>query len=274
MSEQTKPNWMGSAAMRQVENLGRRLGELPQVMAVAMAGSRAAGTSDGNSDFDLYVYSRDGVPTIARRAFLGPDAAVGDHFWEPGDAAIDPSTGALIEIMYRSPDWIHDQLNRVLLRHEASIGYSTCLWYNVLHSIPLFDRQEWYKQLQERARAPYPEELRHAIVAKNWPILRDIQAPYRGQIEVAMKRSDAVSVQHRTSALLASFFDLWFALERGPHPGEKRLLTHLSPPWRQRVRAVLSADSISLLPRIDDLLVALEKKLKEEGLLPLRGQGR
>jgi hypothetical protein len=103
------------------------------------------------------------------------------------------------------------------------------------------------------------------VIAKNWPILRRNQSSYRRQIELALQRGDAVSVQHRATALLASFFDVWFALERKPHPGEKRLLSHLPEPWARRVRSVLNAPAETLLPQIDHLLDPLDARLAEEG---------
>jgi hypothetical protein len=169
--------------------------------------------------------------------------------------------------MYRSPKWIEDQLDRVLLRHEASVGYSTCFWFNVLHSAALVDREGWYQNLQQKSREPYPEKLRQAIVAKNWPILRRNQSAYRHQIELALARDDAFSIHHRVTALLASFFDIWFALERAPHPGEKRLLTHLPETWSRLVRNVLDSRPIMLLEAIDALLDPLDARLHSEGLV-------
>jgi catechol 2,3-dioxygenase-like lactoylglutathione lyase family enzyme len=154
-----------------------------------------------------------------------------------------------------------------LVRHEAAIGYTTCFWYNVVHSEPLFDPRGWYRQLQERARVPYPEGLRRAVVRKNWPILRRNRSSYRRQIELALNRGDAVSVQHRVTALLASYFDVCFAVEKQLHPGEKRLLTYLAAPWATLVRAVLNAHPETLLAEIDSLLDPLDARLKEEGLL-------
>jgi hypothetical protein len=126
--------------------------------------------------------------------------------------------------MFRSTEWIETQLARVLDRHEASVGYSTCLWHNVLSSRALFDRQGWFAAVAARANRPFPEQLRRAIIDKNFPILRSTQSSYLRQIQRAISRQDSVSIQHRITALLASYFDVLFAFNRIPHPGEKRLI--------------------------------------------------
>jgi hypothetical protein len=230
-------------------------------VAVALAGSRGARSGDSASDFDLYVYTLGDLPLEFRRSLAGPNAEIDNRFWEPGDEWIDRITGARVDVMYRTPAWIEDQLDRVLVRHQASIGYSTCFWYNVLHSEALFDPAGWFAGLQERARTPYPEPLRRAVIAKNYPILRKIQSSYRHQIASALARDDRVSVQHRIAALLASYFDVWFALRREPHPGEKRLLLALPAEDASLVRAVLNAGSETMLASIDALLDNLDQRL-------------
>lgn len=266
---------------------------LPDVVAVALAGSHAAGSGDDRSDLDLYVYAAPPIPLETRRAIAAwfaadadadadahTDIEIGNEFWEPGDEWVHQPSGIALDLIYRDPAWIEDQLARVLVRHEASTGYSTSLWFNVLHSVALADSTGWYRQLQARAATPYPEPLRHAIIAKNHPILRRTRSSYRHQIQLAMERDDPISVQHRLTALLASYFDVLFALNRRPHPGEKRLLAFvrqhslLAPPdFEPRVRALLAAPQTSdLLGHIDSLVDDLDALLRADRLLPMASE--
>jgi predicted nucleotidyltransferase len=204
-----------------------RYGNLPQVEAVALGGSLAAGTADAGSDIDLYVYLNAEISVEARAAIAktaAEHAEVNNQFWEPGDEWIDAKTDIHVDVMFRAVTWIEEQLDRVLRRCEASVGYTTCFWYNVITSQVLYDRAGWFQKLQREATRPYPEELRRAIVAKNHPILRRTISSYKHQLERAIGRNDGVSVNHRVAALLASYFDILFAVNRMPHPGEKRLV--------------------------------------------------
>ena len=215
-----------SAALRLAQRVTKRFAELPQVAAVALGGSQAASTADSESDIDLYVYCREAVGLEERRkvASVASIMEIGNEFWEPGDEWVDAETGISADVMFRDVKWIEERLNDVLKRHQASVGYSTCFWYNVRNSRPLFDRTGWFAELQKKANKPYPRELKRAIVAKNFPILRANLSSYLHQIQLAIARQDWISVQHRTTALLASYFDILFAVNEQPHPGEKRLV--------------------------------------------------
>lgn len=209
--------------------IAARLGAIDGVVAVALGGSVASGAADAGSDIDLYVYAPEDVPLDARRALAngrGMRVELDNRFWEPGDEWTDRATGIHVDIMYRSPAWIEDALARVLERHEASIGYSTCLWHSVRTSIALHDPSGWYATLAERAATPYPDALVRAILAKNLPLLRGSASAFEAQLLRAAGRGDAVAANHRAAALLASSFDVLFALNRLAHPGEKRQLEH------------------------------------------------
>jgi hypothetical protein len=205
-------------------------------------------------------------------------AEIGNLAWGDSDEWVEAATGHHVDLIFFGADWMAEQLDRVLVRHEGSVGYSTCFWHTVRVSQPLYDPTGWFAGLQQRAALPYPEELRRDIVARNHPILRQPLASYRYGITRALERNDAVSLNHRVAGLLASVFDIIFAANRLPHPGEKRLAAHvrtrctLVPPhFQEQLTAVLEATgaaSPDLLPAVDDLLDGLDVLLRAEGLLP------
>ena len=265
-----------AAALAVARRVASRFGTLPEVVSVALGGSRTAGMAGPDSDIDLYVYAVPEPDPADRLAVAGPgatDAEIGARFWEPGDTWREDG-GPEIDAMYRSPVWIEAQLDRVLVRHEAAVGYSTCFWHNVLTSVPLHDPTGWFTAVQTRSRVPYPDALRAAVVAKNHPLLRQASGAFLRQIAAARDRGDGVAVQHRVAGLLASWFDVLFALNRLPHPGEKRLVAvaldrcALVPPdLPARVDALLRAaappgagDVVAaghaLIDPLDDLLIA------------------
>jgi len=260
--------------MAVAERVARRFASLPKVEVVTLAGSLTSEFPDRDSDVDLYVYVTDDIPLGVREEIAAgsPHAELGNATWETGDEWIDAEAGTRVDVMYRHVRWIEEQLDRVLVQYQASVGYSTCFWYNVLHSQALFDREGWFAALQRRAQQPYPVELKRAIIAKNYPLLRHNQSSYFHQIELAMKRNDPVSVNHRVAALLASYFDVLFAVNEQPHPGEKRLLQHAARRQRcpnemeAQVRAVIEGDRAEVVARVGELLDGLDEVLRRENL--------
>jgi hypothetical protein len=264
------------------QEIAVQFARLPYVAAVALAGSQGSQVADRRSDFDIYVYTEHAVSPAWRADLARPHGshiAIDNHFWETGDDWFDNRVGAEVDIMYRAPQWIEEQLDRSLVHHEATTGYSTCFWFNVLHSTPLYDRDGWYAGLQDRARQPYPAALRQAIIAKNHPILRTTNSSYVQQIELALLRGDFVSINHRVATLLASYFDILFALNNQPHPGEKRLIGHTQArcpkrpaDFEQQIDDLLNAaapvNSARLLPCAHALLDGLDALLAAHAQLP------
>ncbi len=265
------------------EQIAAALRVLPQVEAVVLAGSTATRYADPRSDIDIDVYTHAPIPPETRAAILrdilGGEAVleINNQYWETGDEGHNPRTGQSIDILYRSPDWIEGELRRVLERHEASVGYTTCLWHNVQTAVPLFDRGGWFASIQALARQPYPEPLRRAITSKNHPILNRALSSYRHQIELAIQRGDRISVNHRAAALLASYFDILWAVNRVPNPGEKRMLAiaqrdlkilpdHLEQDINTLLDSLPGMNS-AILAAIDMLVNHLDRVLIAEGLL-------
>ena len=266
--------------------LARKLGDsfctFPNVEAIALAGSQTAGTKDSHSDIDLYVYITSPIPLSDRITLVeklgASQADLGLQFWDPGDEWYDLETGIEVDVMYWDLAWIKEQIDRVLVRHQASTGYTTCFWNTVRNSAVLYDRNGWFQTLQARCQQAYPEELRRAIIAKNHPVLRRVIPAYLHQIEKAIQRNDLVSINHRVAALMASYFDVLFALNRIPNPGEKRLLTiaaqrcaRLPQDMSLQVASVLHAAASTdpgLITNIQTLVDGLDPLLREEGFDP------
>lgn len=244
---------------------------LPEVVAVALGGSRGAGgvAHDRESDVDVEVYTRSDLPRPAReRAMVAAGARLplpADHaFWGAADEWCDAATGLVVDATYFDASWMAEQLDRVLVRHEASLGYSTCFWHTIRGALPLHDPDGWLAALQDRAAAPYPDELRRAIVVHNRAALRGFPSAWEVQVAKAARRGDAVAVNHRIAGLLASSFDLVFALDRVPHPGEKRLLAAVvarcpnrPAGFEDRAAAVLEAAADAEPGRLESTVAAL-----------------
>lgn len=267
--------------MELAQKIAAKFSACPQIVAIAIAGSQSSNVSDNLSDLDFYIYTQSEISLDTRTNIAQEFATrieINNTFWEPGDEWIDNNSGRGVDIMYRTPNWIETQLDRVLVLHQASIGYSTCFWWNVLMSKSLYDRDGWFSKLQHKAKQPYPEPLRRAIVAKNYPILRKNISSYTHQIKLAINRSDFVSINHRITAMLASYFDIIFAVNYLPHPGEKRLVdlakklckklpNHLEEYVNNLVNPISLSSNRDILCQINKLIDELDELLIAEELI-------
>lgn len=257
---------------------------LPQVESIALAGSRGSGlaATDSASDIDLYVYTRSEIPLEARQSIVEQSGGASRsdldlNYWGPGDEWINAPTGIEVDIVYFDATWMEEQITRIVEQHQASMGYTTCFWHTIRQSNIFFDPNNWLANLQKKCQVEYPETLRRNIIALNHPVLRSIIPSYAFQIEKAAKRRDLVSINHRLAALLASYFDILFALNRQLHPGEKRLVQFAVNHCKQ-IPSNMEADIASILQltkadipdlptRLTHLLDQLDQLLVNEGLI-------
>jgi hypothetical protein len=258
---------------RLVDRLVAAYSPLPEVRAIGLAGSQATGRADPSSDIDLYVFVDAVIPDERRlaviRGFAPPAADLRLVLASPsGDEFHHGPSGLEIDAMFWDPTWFSDRLDAVTVRHEAALGYTTCLWFTARNLRPLHDRDGWLAGLGARAAVPYPDELRRRVVRLNTDVLRRTQSSYRHQLEKALARDDAVSLNHRTAVLVASVMDVVFAANRALHPGEKRLLDLVEEGGlrhpaglRAAVDAVVAcaaADRPGLLAAVDGLAAMVE----------------
>lgn len=274
---------MSSTHFDLAQRLSDMFAELPQVEAIALAGSRSNRVADSRSDIDLYVYTRGDIPLATRevivdRAGGATKADLGLTHWGPGDMWFDAATGIEIDIIYFDAGWMEGQIHRVMREHQASLGYTTCFCHTVKQSQIFFDANGWLAGLQDLCRQEYPEALRHNIIAYNHPILRRVIPAYANQLEKAVKRNDLISINHRLAGLLASYFDVIFALNRQLHPGEKRLIELAQQRCQKLPRnmaanltnllQLAAAGDLRLLARLTEFLDGLDRLLEQEGFDP------
>lgn len=210
-----------------IDQLFSELISLPQIEAIALGGSRAGNHYDEKSDYDVYLYCTDAIPESIRRNILQKYCTymeIGNHFWEYEDNCT-LNNGIDIDILYRELDAFCADVASVVEECQGRNGYTTCMWHNLLTCKILYDKSGRLAAAKARFQVPYPEVLRTDIIQRNWKLLRDSMPAYELQINKAVGRGDLVSINHRVSAFMESYFDLLFALNRKTHPGEKRLVS-------------------------------------------------
>jgi hypothetical protein len=253
------------------------------VEAVAWCGSTAMEKADFLSDYDLYVYWRTPVALEIRKKIIASRSSeyqLDNTFWEPEDEWIEPD-GLQFNVIYRSCQEAEEEVHRRLVKHVASLGYTTAYCFSLRQSNNLADSNNWLADLQRQTRGPYPDGLFRAILRKNRAVLgRGMQSCYLRQINSAIVRQDPVSVNHRVAAWLASYFDILFAMNGQFHPGEKRLLIHAEELEHLPEGALLDVRQLcffaggletSITSHLKKMLERLDEKLAEFSPFPLNG---
>lgn len=210
-----------------VNKLFDELKKLPEVSAIALGGSRAGSNYDEKSDYDIYLYIDSPIDIKVRKEILSKYCKVlelGNSFWEYEDNCI-LNNDIDIDILYRNLDDFTKGLEYVVEQHNPYNGYTTCMWHNLLNCKVIYDKDNKLTETIERFNIPYPKELKENIISRNMKLLNDALPAYYLQIKKAIKRNDLVSINHRVSAFLESYFDIVLAVNELTHPGEKRLIS-------------------------------------------------
>ncbi|AOR22785.2 nucleotidyltransferase domain-containing protein [Clostridium taeniosporum] len=213
--------------MDKIKNLIEDFSKRPEVESIALGGSRATKLNDSNSDYDVYVYLNSNLSKEVRKNILDKYCnyiELNNTYWEPEDDC-HLNDGTVIEIIYRSIEDFDNELKSVVLDGNAYNGYTTCMWFNIKQCVILYDRNNNFKKLKDKYNIKYPEELRKNIIENNLKLLDGYIPSFSSQLEKALLRKDIFSVNHRITEFLASYFDIIFAINRLPHPGEKRLIS-------------------------------------------------
>lgn len=255
-----------------VNKLIDEIGHLVQVEAIALGGSRATGRNDKKSDYDVYVYITNSIDENVRRNILYKYCGymeIGNSFWELEDD-VTLKNGIDMDIIYRNIDDFEKMVSSVVIDCVPWNGYTTCMWHNLITSQIVLDKNGKLSGLQAKYQIKYPEKLKKNIISNNLKLLSGTLPAYDMQIKKAESRGDLVSVNHRVTEFLASYFDIIFALNEMTHPGEKRMQSICSTECRilpdrfnenlNRLFAGIFRENIS--PVIDDIVVELQKLVK------------
>ena len=202
---------------------------------------------------------------------------INNTFWGPSDEFVLRNSSIQVDIAYFDFKWLKEKLENILENHIASIGYTTCFWNNVINSLVVFDKNNKFNDLKEKYTIEYPEELKRNIVNKNYPILKKNFSAYYNQVEKAINRKDIVNLNNRITAFLDSYFDIIFAINEIPHPGEKRLLSIINTMCEklpknsvkdiEKLIKDISNCDFTILEDIDEIVNQLDVILKNESLI-------
>jgi predicted nucleotidyltransferase len=255
-----------------VTKLFSELGSLSQVEAIALGGSRATGRNDEKSDYDVYVYITNSIDENVRRNILDQYCGymeIGNSFWELEDD-VTLKDGIDMDIIYRNMDDFEKMVSSVVIDCVSSNGYTTCMWHNLITSKIVLDKNGKLNELQKKYQIKYPEKLKKNIVSNNLKLLSGMLPSFDMQIKKAENRGDLVSVNHRVTEFLASYFDIIFALNEMTHPGEKRMQSICATECKilpnrfnenlNRLFAEMFRENI--FPVISDMVVELQKVAK------------
>ena len=258
-----------------IEKVIKAFEKLEEVEAMLLGGSRATGTEDEKSDYDIYVYLNKPLAEEKRREILDQYCSYMEYsneFWELEDDGT-LNNGIDLELIYRDYSFF-DEIIEGMKNKNVGNGYSSCFYDNLMNSVVLFDKSGKIKEKQENNVGLIDDEYVQAVIDKNYPLVyRDMPAMYH-QVKKAMERNDRNSVVHRLAEYFAIYYDILFALNKASHPGEKRLvelastMDHIPENFKEKVNIVflnMFSNSEKAIKTLYTLSMDIEKLIVDLG---------
>ncbi|MBF8774065.1 DUF4037 domain-containing protein [Pseudomonas fulva] len=203
----------------------------PNTFAITVG---ASSLSDVCADIDVFVYCAEPTRSASESTLLTARAGVQvtghsqQDYNDGNERWLAPSLDVHVDIVRRCPLWFSYSIDKVVKYHRVQAGYSTCLLHELVKSIPIYDRACWFSALRDSRMNGYgyPVPLKHAVLHKNYPLLRTGQNSWLNKAEASYRKSDTLAVFKYCSHFLSSYIDILFAINEKYHPGEKQLMEH------------------------------------------------
>ena len=211
---------------REFDNFINDFCKIESIQAIALGGSISTGRADDKSDYDFYVYYDKELDSESRSKILSKYCKyfeLGNTFFELEDSG-KFNWDIEFDIIYRNIYSFTDKIMDVVENFNSYNGFTTCFWHNLLHSKIIYDKDSIFEKLQKRFSVTYPQKLKENIIKRNMSLLSDSTISYYKDIIKSIYRNDLVNTNNRISVFLASYFDIIFAVNELPNPGEKRLM--------------------------------------------------
>ena len=123
--------------------------KLDEVVAITLAGSGASGRKDNFSDIDIDIITNGEISLDKRKEIISKisdNMEIGNNFWGAGDEFVLRNSDVIVDLAYFDLNWLKDGLINVVDNYNASTGYTTCFWHNVIHSSKIYDKNREFEE--------------------------------------------------------------------------------------------------------------------------------
>jgi len=205
-----------------------RLAEVPGVVGIVLGGSRARGTANAASDYDIGLYYGPDEPLDTERLLN----VAGDLVDGSNEAAITPVggwgprivgggwlsiEGHKVDLLYRGAEPVRAVISdcgagQISMDYQPGHphGFCSAIWMGeVALCQPLHDPQGLIAELKA-STSPYPDKLREALLKKFlWEVLFSIENG-----EIAIARGEQTHIAGCVYRALCCIWQVLFALNR------------------------------------------------------------